>query len=97
MIFVFFSGSDAFDNRFFLMGCLRIKFQVKPFFHGPDNEEAGTPVKNNAVWGGADHHFGPVGNFGQNFIKNENEFFGTACEKRVETDTLAIMPEICPG
>ena len=97
MIGEFFAGGYAFDDGFFGVWGGGVEFDVEPFFHGADDEEAGAAVKHNAVGCRADEYLGPVGYFCEDLIKNQYEFFGAAFEEAVEADPLAIMPELGPG
>jgi len=93
----FFAVSDGFADGFFWMGYGGVELEVKFFFHGADDEKSNPAGEYDAVWGDADKYFGPVGNFGEYFIKGEDEFGGAAFEKAVEADARAIMPVVFPG
>ena len=74
MIRKFFTGGHAFDNRFFRVRDRGIKFDVEPFFHGADDEEADTAGEDDTIWCDANQYFGPVRYFGQYLIEYQDQF-----------------------
>ena len=83
MVLVLFTCGYAFDHGFFFVRHFGIEFQVEPLFHWADDEESGAAVKYDAVGCGADQHFGPVGYFRKDLIKDDYEFFGAAFEQSI--------------
>lgn len=97
MVGEFLAGGGAFVDGFFGVSGGRVEFEVEPFFHGADDQEADAAGENDAVGGDADKDFGPVGDFGEDFIKRQDEFGRPAFKEAVEVYAPAIMAVILPG
>jgi len=69
MISKFFACRDTFNHWFFRMCDSRIKFNVDPFFHRPDDQEPNATRKNDAVRGHADQNLRPICYFRENFVE----------------------------
>ena len=80
MVLEFFACSHAFDDGFFRMRYFRIKFNIQPLFHRPDDEKPYPPVKHNAIGCRADDNLGPIRYLRQYLIKNQYQLFGSPFE-----------------